>query len=396
MKALSKINSFIFVLVLIVGLQPLVAQQSDIDNNRMNRDINIMENVLKEMFKTQLNTGNKKVRVISGSHFYFSGSGDISGTYLPGYGVIFTIPGNQSMITSFSSDDHQFSYSFAYGDGKDGEAISEASITDRISEFLREYGSTIGQLTGSDKVMVIYNAGDSGPEIAFLDSDTNKKRNTIPTISVMVKESDLQAYRKGKINANTFNDRLSVNKVTADKRGHRDLKIMANILETAFKNNDQESFGIMGSVDYLKLDNFGALFSFDARYSNGDMFFGKIAPSSASEAKAIQIFAEKKARQGTKDEDQSPDKEETKHKEKTIKAYKDFISQLKEYLVDYGRTLKSVDSNQRILVSVDFSSRYEEVPERIDMQIQKSTLDAMDQGRMSRNQVINKIQVREY
>lgn len=395
MKALFKKTVFIIAFVL-AGLQAVSAQQANIDNNRMDRDINIMKNVLGEMFKTQLQTGDKSIRMVSGSHFYFNGDGDISGTYLPGYGVIFTIPGNQPMMASFSSDDHQFSYSFAYGDDKDGENISEESITNRISEFLREYGSTIGQLSGSDNVMVIYNAGNSGPKIALLNADENKKQTPIPTISVVAKESDLQAFRKGRISDDAFNNRLRISKVTADQKEHRDLKIMANILETAYKNTDEESFSIMGSVDYLKLDNFGALFSFDARYSNGDMFFGKIAPSSDSEAKVFQIFAERKARQGKNDKNQDLDKEEAERKQKNILAYKDFVKQLKEYLVDYGRTLKSVDSNQRILVSVNFSSRYEEVPERIDMQIQKSVLEALDQGKMSRDQAIGKVQLREY
>lgn len=399
MKALSKINSFIFMLVLIAGLQPAAAQQSNIDNNRMNRDINIMENVLREMFKTRWSVRGNTVSVSSGD-FFMGQDYDIHGTYLPGYGIIFTIPGGPPGFVTFSdAQGKSYSYTFQYGDNKHGEEVNSETITNKIAEFLRDYGSTIGQLGDNDKVMVIYKANSPNQNgWPFQDAESEKSdRQKLSTISVLAKKSDLEAYRSGKIGEDTFRKRLDISRAEAHEKNLMDLKVMAKILETAFKDADEKSFRVSGSVDYLKLDNFGALFSFDARYSNGNLFLEKLAPSADSEAKMVQIFAaEKKARQGKKNEDQSLDKKEAERKQKTVKAYKDFVNQLKEYLVDYGRTLKSVDSDQRILVSVNFSSRYEEVPERVDIQIRKSTLDAMDRGKLNRDQAISKIQLREY
>ncbi|MDZ7680938.1 MAG: hypothetical protein U5J63_04295 [Fodinibius sp.] len=85
-----------------------------------------------------------------------------------------------------------------------------------------------------------------------------------------------------------------------------------------------------------------------------------------------------------------------KHQQNIHKAYDTFVSELKEYLVDYGRTLSSIKSNQHILVSVTLPSRYDNIPERLDLQIQKSQLEAMDIGNTSRSEVMDKIQVQEY
>ncbi|HBX66588.1 MAG TPA: hypothetical protein DEG32_10690, partial [Balneolaceae bacterium] len=99
----------------------------DFDTNRMNRDIKIMENILGEMFKTQLvttagskNTGGT-VTIGESSYAFFGGnsSGNVKGTYIPGYGVIFMIPStsnrfivrgsnsnsNQQVVFQYSSDD---------------------------------------------------------------------------------------------------------------------------------------------------------------------------------------------------------------------------------------------------------------------------------------------------
>ncbi|MGD8426107.1 MAG: hypothetical protein PVH63_00685 [Balneolaceae bacterium] len=401
MNQYIKTTSFIGLLVLVLHLNHAVGQQTSIDNNRMSRDLNIMENILAEMFKTELKTGDNKVHIISGSHFLIRGESDIRGTYLPGYGVIFSIPSSQPFIAGLSGGDSKsFSYNFRYGDGDDGENISEESITNRIKEFLREYGSTIGQLTGDDKVMVIYNAEDLSPRIAFFSSDEKEKQNKIPTISVVARESDLQAYRSGKISAETFNDRLDISKVE-DGTDQKDLKIMANIIETAFKDTGEKAFRVSGSVNYLKLDNFGALFSFDARYSTGGVVFSRIAPLSEESARAVEVIRDKRVvKDKVKKEDDKTAKEfeeqEARQKQIVLEAYKTFLGDLKEYLVDYGRTLKSVNTNQHILISVTFSSRFEDIPERIDMQLQKSTLEAMDKGKMNREQAMNQITVREY
>jgi hypothetical protein len=390
--------SFIAALTLMFCIQSASAQ-SDIDANRMNRDINIMENVLQEMFKTRMGSEDNRIHVRSGNMFSFGRNNDIRGTYLPGYGVIFTISKNQPGIVAFSNKgDENLSYSFQYGGEGTGEDVSEESITNKIVEFLRDYGSTIGQLSDDDRVMVIFKAPKSEHDIAIFRSSGDEKeviRPKIPTISVVATKSDLQTYRSGDLSADEFRNRLDISTAEANGRGQMDMKVMANIFETAFKESEEKSFRVSGSVDYLHLDNFGALFSFDTRYSSGGSW-SLLAPKIEILKNARNQVASVKVQEEDSEEAAELEKKQAEQKQAVISAYDQFLTDLKEYLVDYGRTLSSVENNQYILVSVTFSSRYEEIPERIDMQIQKSTLAAMDRGNTSREQAINQIQVREY
>lgn len=398
MKYLSKIIILFFLSVL--STQVLYAQNS-IDTNRMNRDINIMENILQELFKTSWEARGNTVHVKSTGLFFGGNSSDIRGTYLPGYGIIFTIPGGPPGFVTYSDtdEDKNYSYTFRYSDDtSSGKTVSEESVTRRIREFLREYGSTIGQLSGNDRIMVIYNTQQQIREFPFFhSSDNQKKQQLLPTISVVAQMKDLQAYRSGDLSEDELDQRLSISKTDAETKDRLDLKVMANIFETALKEQEGPAFHIRGSINYLNLDNFGALFFFDARYSSrsGSFFFDMPKISSFSfndeEGKArveVQRTLEEEMKQSKKQ------KEETT--EEIKKSYDNFIYSLKEYLVDYGRTLSSVQTDQHILISSTISSSIDEIPERVDLQIKKSVLEAVDKGNTSREEAMSQIVVREY
>ena len=408
MKYLKKTSSVFAALVLGLCLQAANAQ-SNIDANRMERDINIMESVLEEMFKTSWAAHGNTVRVHTGETFFGRGR-DIQGTYLPGYGVIFTIPGGPPAFVSYSdSEEETFSYHFSYGGSDEGAKVSRESITNKIVEFLSDYGSTMGQLSGNDKLTVIYRPNSAGPQLAFftLSKDSEKQRQSLPTISVTASRNDLGAYRAGSIDREELRDRLDISVTEDGEQSPKDLKVMAGILETAFKDDrTKKSFRIAGSVNHLKLDTFGALFSFDARYtdSGGWNFSGiheslKVFRNELEDARA-EVEKEIKEKIDRRDSLRAARKKEIESKraerqEQLRTAYEQFLTELKEYLVDYGRTLNSVDGNQHIMVTVNFSTRSGDIPEQLRLQIRKSRLTAMDRGQLSREEAMAEIEVSE-
>jgi hypothetical protein len=386
-----------------MGLQ-LSHAQSDANMNRMSRDINIMENVLQEMFKTNWGERSGNIRVRGGA-FSFGHMGEINGTYVPGFGVIFTIPSTQPNFVVFGdSDEEDVSYQFEYGENESGKKVTQESVTNNIVEFLRDYGSTMSQLPDNEKVMVIYKSSKYDNRVFSTAGQQLKKRDLIPTISVVASKSDLQAYRSGSISENQFQNQLAISTSDPSEEGPRDLKIMANIFETAFEESDEQTFRISGSVDHLKLDNFGALFSFDARYAqHSEWNFSDIQKSVEilrKNAERMRVEMEKDIRSSVDSvraiEREKIKKNQQQQKAEITGAYNQFRQQLKEYVVDYGRTLNSLENNQYILVSVTLQSRVDEIPERLDLQVQKSTLSAIDRGDISRQEAINNIQVREY
>lgn len=389
-------KSFTLTVLLVVLSSPFAFTQT-FDANRMNRDINIMENILNEMFRvqnvvTQSGTGN--VAVVSNTYNFSFGGNNVRGTYMPGYGVIFMVNNKMQFprTLNLGSDD---GYSFYYstgnnsGDSENNRKVDEESVINRIQEFLKDYASTIGQLKADENVIVIFgnNQNDTFRALTYTlrtersSRDETVEEEALPVISVSAKKSDLDAYRAGRLSEEAFENRLSV--ATSEDKEYLDLKVMSNIFQTALKPEGNPSFGVYGNISYLLLDNFGAIFNMDASYRGGSNAYFRINGITASGAYITS---------------QSRNQEEVE--EEYMRKVKDSFEQLKqnfkEYLVDYGRTLSSVKSNQYILATVDITGRYEGIPDRIDVQIQKSVLEQLDRGTITRDAALNQVVITEY
>ncbi len=408
------------VLAIAVSVQPLSAQE--IDMEQMQQDINIMENILEEMFETNWDQSGSEIHVYSGK-MILGEAGNVEGTFFPDYGIIFTVPTLSSGYINYLDDSGEKTN---YNTFENGKRVTKESIVNEIIEFLGEYGSTIDQLSGNDKIAVIYKADATENMIVVLSSDVDFETEEIPTISVMADYNDIQSYSSNDISRETFRERLYID-TSNSKKTATDLKIMANILETVFDDNEDEQF-ISGDVDYLKIDTFGALFSFEIDYGNPfgvpgamriladlpeidldtdyDFNVARIFEAdslngdSLHKIRMIQYkLAEAKMKQARKR--LQARQKRIKERRKLARfdsraAFESFLTQLKEYVVDYGPTLDSVAPNQLILFSIDINSRVEDIPERIVLQVEKSVLRAAAANEISAQEAMKEITVRRY
>jgi hypothetical protein len=378
--------------LLTLGFSPVTFSQN-IDANRMNRDIRIMENILGELFKMQATSSQSGTATFTA--FGRSAAG-VRGTYLPGFGVIFSVSNNSVIFNGrvvVGNGDSGFS--FYYGDEEDEEeealTIDEESVRERITEFLQNYASTIGQLEGDDRVMVIFGSSDRTAYRVYnmvgarLNADDSG--NGLPVISGSAKATDLRDYRSGKINENNFAGKISF--ASSENKEYRDLKILADIFENALKEQDKDSFRALGKVDYLLLDNFGALYSFDVRYSDFRFPGGTYALnlSRSSRSGRVSVGEVSKADLEEKEEE---------YQKNLSEAYTDLVQNVKEYMVDYGRTLNTLNSDQFLLLSISVHGRHDDIPERLDIQLKKSVLEQFDRGRLTREQALDQVVVTEY
>lgn len=406
---MKKLYNYLLIGLLSIIFTSTAAFSQNIDTNRMNRDINIMENILSELFKAQISTSENGTVIVNGrSYFNISST---RGTYMPGFGIIFMVPSPNNFEYSVSSGGRRTSYSFYYDsdEGEEGLKVDQESITTRIEEFLRDYGSTIGQLKNDERVMVIYGSKSTynSRTLAYRlstsqSSASDKKEEDLPIISVSAKVSDLNNYRSGKINADNFSNRLAV--ATSENKEYLDLKVMGNIFETALTDQAKESFQLSGRVDYMMLDNFGALYSLDVRYNDlrgaatllRTLGTGRRIPYNNVDTQRI-LFEQAQNNKG-KEQSEADDLEQRKKEleENIATAYSNLVVNIKEYMIDYGRTLNSLNSDQFLLLSININGRQENIPGRLDVQIKKSVFDQLDKGSISREQALQKVVVTEY
>ena len=373
----------------------------NIDANRMNRDIRIMENILAELFKTTAEIPTAETIVISQGYFR---QRSIRGTYLNDYGIIFMVPQYDQMRPRLEVAG-QGGYSFYYNsdDENTSREVDEQSVVSRITEFLMDYGSTIGQLKDDENLMVIYgsNANDTrlNYRVVVSGADVSRKEQSkLPVISVSAKVKDLRDYRSGRIDAAKMKERIKVS--TTEDKVYTDLKVMGNIFETALNESGESSFRVSRTVSQIMLDNFGVIFSFDAHYSDNSNERYRTLDASGALYRAMQE-TQRRGRVRINNELSEEDVQKLKEEEQQLieninAAFENFKTTIAEYLVDYGRTLNSIGSDQYILTSVTIQGRIDGLPERVDFQIKKSVLENLDRGKTSREDAIKAVSITEY
>lgn len=391
----------IFILMCVLGITGSATQimAQSFDANRMNRDISIMENILAELFRTQYDAPNSDMLILEAGVFRARG---IRGTYLTDYGIIFMIPAYDPMRPRMHSNGQGYSFYYNSDENPSDKTIDKETIETRITEFLMNYGSTIGQLKDNENVMVIYGTSSSARKTSFPILGNGRDATNIdveenPVVSVSVSVKDLKAYRKGNLSADAFKSRVKTAS-TAEKESS-DLKVMSTIFETGLRETSEKSFRMMGGASYMMLENFGAIFNFDARYMSGrDRAFTILRNGQSG----VRFQGRNFDMRGQQKDNPQPDPAEIEAQEKEMQeeikaAYADLKADVIEYLVDYGRTLTSVDTNQHILTSVNIGGPgMDDVPERVDFQIKKSVLEDLDKGKISRDNAMKKVVVTEF
>jgi hypothetical protein len=333
--------------------------------------------------------------------------------------VIFDIKGSQATEIVMYTDDEEsstksrFYYDVDGAESEDGEAINQENVTRRMGEFLKDYGSTIGQLDSDERILIIYGAQMSQKRIRLrmnasfnsADSDVNDPKNIdridvekmeeqeLPVISLSVKAKDLQDYRRGKLDASGLEKRFE--SAISEREEKLDLKVMEDIFDSALNGKEGPHFRMMGRSSHLMLDNFGAIFSFDVRYNTrGGAAFGMWSRRDAE--RLAQELRSGRGRVELEVHEERVRDGESEVENKVSEAYQMLIKDIREYLVDYGRTLNSVKSDQYVLVSVTINGRYEDVPERLEIQVSKSVIEDMDRGKLSREKALEQVIVNEY
>ncbi|REL38894.1 hypothetical protein DYD21_02775 [Rhodohalobacter sp. SW132] len=265
MKRLNIILAVLFITVL-----PLHASaQTGIDNDRMDRDLRIMENVLSELF--QVDTGDENIRIrIAGTQFNRSSRGvDVSGTYYPDYGVVFSISNQALRMLSVRSDNNDIDLVFRYGAGGENGSteITEENVRARILEFFKEYAPNIGQLQDNDRVMVaIGQAPANRPRTPGIMIQTSRPATDpmIPEMIIWTDAVSLKQYRSGSLSSTQFEDLLQTGSIKS-RSELRDFTIFASVIKTSLEHPDLKNMVVRRDPSFHYLPGMGVHFNAEIR-----------------------------------------------------------------------------------------------------------------------------------
>lgn len=360
------------------------AQAQKIDDERMLRDLKVAENVLTTLIRQKF----------EGDRMFFPLS--VTGSYQAGYGVTFTLPADYTtpIIFSISADD-AFLYGTSWGDReyrprqprevrvnsgdirlKDDndrtlDSLRDASnnkLVDAAKEFLADYGDIISQLPATEKI-VITNQG-SQPRL-WVGSLVNAPGRS--HLSIELSKADLNQFKQGRMTREQVLKKITVVNAQTVNDAEPDLELLSTIFNRLYRPDLSKTYFTEGNIYYERLKDFGAVFYMQVFSSN-------------------RTFNERfnMPTVGLQDVDQ----EERDRKVKEI--YPQFEKELKENIVEYGRTVKSLSDEEQLIFNVRVTQCDAcKIPSTLELSLKGSVLKDFHDGKITREAAMGKMTVKK-
>jgi hypothetical protein len=258
----------------------------------------------------------------------------------------------------------------------------ENKIKELSTEFLLNYGSILSELKDGEQIMLNVSyalIGENsrqareGTNILFLERGNPKKQR----LSSSILSKDLKDLLSGKLTFEAAKNKINLKVIVDENNEANDIKIMAGILDDLLASNFDDSFSKTSRTTFTYFEGFGLMYDMNF---HGD---------SALELKRFYSNKETEV-----EESESTKKQEIK---KTEENFEKLIDLAKESLVTYGRTLRSVKSDEVIILNLNFSSGFRDtsLPKAVRIQVNKSQIEAFSKGSVSLEQLKKDIDVKK-
>jgi hypothetical protein len=383
--------------------------QTKIDEQRMERDIEVAENILGTMMKQQF---------AKRSMFPIN----VTGSYRSGYGVTFIVPNFQSGIWFQNFDlpapplwpdaPSSFSYSHSDGETEEGITIIDGVVQDEddrqiardqknqsvtivgsgqraprvkkanrmnqdslkqesslktintIKEFLINYGDLIGQLTPTEKIIVT-NKGE-GDHLWF--NQVGGRRGSA-YISIEATKGDLAQFKQGKLTQDQLLSKLKVINSEIDNELKPDLELLASIFSRLYRSDLSRTYFTQEATYYERLKDYGVIYYMQVYSSNqreGDLW-------------NMPTVSTEEIDQATRDK-------------KVIEMYPLFVKGIKEDILEYGRTLKSLKDDENLILNIKLTRCVGcGIPSFVELSIKNSVLKDYSLGKLTKEAALEKI-----
>ncbi len=350
----------------------------DIDQARMDRDLKIAENILGTLANSNSNR--------------YSFSRSIESNYVPGYGVIFSLPQTTLVYTTRSGGNvaivapsgQGFSYVTRDSDCDHCEETElDVNVSENNEEFVKEvtrqleenmtiflvdYADLIGQLKPSDRIMI--NAKSSRNQVWISGSNIRSGRSVGRTAEIS--KADLVAMKQGKSSREETVSKIKFSS-TGDEELARDLELFSSIFARLYEPDMSNTYYTSSrALNYERLENLGAIYSMKVYSSSEDGGRHTIRTTGES-----GLTREERNR-------------------KVNAMYPEFEQSIKENLLDYGRTIKSLKANEVLIFKIRMTEcKGCEMPKEIEVSLQASVLNDFDSGKLSRNDALAAITIKK-
>jgi hypothetical protein len=363
-----------------------------IDEERMKRDIEVGENVLATLIKQEINQQRT---------FFALG---VKGSYQPGYGVTFRLPGEGTIsffrfgpdnvpapepVVGVDGSGYRFSYR------TDGSAAPDRSMDEKeafkladksvnkerlradsartdfnkrlikaAQDFILDYGDFISQLAPDEKIIVT-NQGDR--HHVYFNSGKRTR------ISVEGTKADITALKMGKLTRDQALKKLELVNTESVEVKEPDMEMLSSIFSRLYRSDLSKTYFTESNVYYERLKDYGTIF-YMQMVSSVETDYGKFSIPTIGADNLDQRARDKKV----------------------TELYPDFEKDLKDNILEYGRSLKNLKDNEVLVFNVAMTKCLQcGIPSSLELSIKSSVLKDFASGKTDKGDALDKFQVKK-
>lgn len=378
-------------MIMVAGVSTVIAQK--IDNDRMERDIEIAENVLSTLIKQQFE-----------QRTFFAM--EITGTYQPGYGVTFRLPGDYTAPIALTmprgsdafiwDSQGQNEYISITGTTREDVAVvapgapQAMSLKDKTREkektkrrydmdsvktaynkkvidaavsFIVDYGDMVSQLAPGEKIIVT-NGGDRNRIWGQYLNSTKRTHIVVEGL-----KSDVALVKQGKLSREQAIAKIKIVNAESSDKVEPDMELLSSIFSRLYRSDLSKTFFSDENIYYERLNDFGAVF-YMAAYSSVPAEYPKFHMPTLGLENVDAATREKKVKE----------------------IYPIFENEMKENMLEYGRTLKSLKDEESLIFNITLTKCVNcGIPSTLELSVKSSVLKDFGAGKIDKAAALTKI-----
>jgi hypothetical protein len=407
-----------------------------IDDQRMERDIQVVENVLSTLLRQQFDK----------QRLFFPL--EVKGSYQPGYGVTFRLPADFTTPIVFSFDRSfegsgdgnlvwdapappaaphppgTFSYSYRIESDdeftqedreviehrieeadkrekkikiqkeeknaivlkekatKDKEKkikdrkISLDSVRDSYNEkvitaskdFLADYGDLLSQLAPGEKIVITNQGEQPRMWVGKLMNAPNRTH-----LSIEMLKGDITQYKQGKFTRDQLMAKIKVVNTETVEAVEPDIELLSSIFDRLYQADLARTYFTEDRIYFERLKDYGVVYYMQVFSSNQQDY--ELFSMPTLKLRDIDL--------------------ETRNK-KVIELYPEFERELKENILEYGRTVKSLKDNEVLVFNVKITKCPAcGIPSTLEVSVQGSVLKEYSAGKIDKATTLSKLSIKK-
>ncbi len=396
----------LIILALILLNTPLWSQQ--VDMARMNRNIEAAENIISSLMKGDHDSDNEF------SFFGIAGRKQVEGTYLTGFGVLFTFTpsyGSPLLIHKTEKENGDKDVRI-YLDGKvvipdnkrnrrrpsrfqyeyegDIDTIDLSKLFENVVQtFVKEYAYLLSQVPENEKIMLRMNRDRGGFRVSGIGrlSGDGERR----AYSASIRKSDISTFQKGNMTEQRLYEKIEFSTPDDEEQNsnHKNLELLSNIFSDLYKSDMEGPLRLTGGVKYEKIEGLGAIYHLTIRPKYRGNGFRALSIDPEIIIKEELVYPDRGS-------GQSRDERKEEKEEQFLKDYPQFLEELKLNIVEYGSIVRELAKDEALIFKVEFCKGCDDnLPREIEITAKQSVLEGFRTNKLSLEQATSRLNVLE-